>query len=127
MHVGTAHVGAVGAPEQTALAQSVYAAHGLPSGHFVAQGPPQSTAGSPPLATPSTQLAGWHEPPWQTPLAQSAGPPQALPEAQRSGHTAPQSTPPSAPSFAPSVHVGAHFAVIGSHAPPVQSPLPEQP
>ena len=68
VHVGAEQVCAFAGPEQTALWQSEYPLHALPSRHFAAQGPPQSIAGSPPLATPSRQLGAWHEPLWQTAL-----------------------------------------------------------
>jgi hypothetical protein len=91
--------------EQSALAQSLIAAHALPTAHFGQDGPPQSTSVSPAFFTPSVQVAAQVFARHSAPL-QSASFEQPSPVAH-TGHGPPQSTSVSPSFWMPSAHVPA--------------------
>jgi len=112
LHDGTAQVCV--AVLQTPDSQSSWASQAVPAAHLVAQLPPQSTADSSPLMTPSSHDAAAHRPSLHTRELQSAGPPHPLPTPQPA-QLPPQSTSVSSPFAAPSSHVGA------TQAPPLHT------
>src|SRR5262245_19676788 len=69
-------------------------------------GPPQSISVSPPLRTPSLQVASAQDPCTQLREAQSVPATQPWPVSQLGQPLPPQSTPVSVPFFMPSVQVG---------------------
>ncbi len=96
---------------QNVDAQSAPAWQPLPSAHFVAQVPPQSTAVSWPFCSPSSHCVATHtcDVPLQNVDAQSVPFAQPNPSAHFVAQVPPQSAPVSWPFFSPSSHcVGTH-------------------
>ncbi|HZA14205.1 MAG TPA: hypothetical protein VE618_06905 [Myxococcaceae bacterium] len=91
---------------QTPDWQSLAAEQVWPLAHAPHVDPPQSTAVSAPLSTPSLQEGAWQAPPMHTPLWQSAPEPQPSP-AGHGPHVAPQSTSVSVPFCTPSLQADA--------------------
>lgn len=104
----------------------------MPTPHFVAQEPPQSTSVSVAFFTPSGHLATWQIPAEQTPLVQSAPTVQPPPSAHllAGAQLPPQSMPVSVPFLLLSAQVGfwqnvpVQTLLLQSAAPPQVLPPP---
>jgi hypothetical protein len=119
LHVSAVHAPLVHLP-LAGSAQSALPEQPSPTGHFVAQEPPQSTSVSPSFFTASLHVPARQRPPEHLPLlgnTQSAFVPQPWPTPQPV-QVPPQSTAVSVPFCTPSLHVAAW------HVPATQCPLP---